>query len=734
MHNNLLEDYINILNREEKLSFNNSFLLAQYCSRLFNNSEFENARLLTILALDNWNKIHIGTINMWSVLIELMGFYPYLNRISTKLNKNILGDIRAGMHKSENLKDKYLHEEQLKVLSFLEKKNLILSAPTSFGKSLLIEELIASDKFSNIVIIQPTLALLDETRKKLISYNQKYKIIVRTSQRSTSRNIFLFTAERVNEYDDFKDVDLLIVDEFYKISGKRDDERSSSLNTAFYNLWNKFRPKFYMLGPNINSIPKSFEEKYNAIFYKTDYSLVNIISINVYEDYPEGFGNSNRGKKYESKKLALFKLLERLKDEQTIIYCSSPNRVNSLSWGFYQYLIENNALISNHTYSIKEWIEININKKWNLYNLLSYDIGIHDGTLPKHVNSSTINYFNNNKIKYLFCTSTIIEGVNTSAKNIIYFDNKKGGRNIDFFDYSNIKGRSGRMMVHYVGNIYNFSPIPEKENIHIDFPFFQQDPISDEVLIQLEDKDIIRKDTKQYIDISNIPQKEREIIKKNGVSVLGQRKIIEKLRSDIIKDESFIVWSGIPTYEQLRYVLRLSWENLIIEGETTKPMTIGKLVTITHNYAQNRDFRLLINDTFEYYKQNDTDSEEIVLNKSIRECFHTLKHWIQYKIPKWLSTCNELQKLVANEYNISPGNYSYYAKMLENDFIQDNLSILLELGIPISAIKKIEKVCSANLDEDKIISEINKQGFFNKIDLIDYEKEKFEENLNVKIR
>lgn len=56
------------------------------------------------------------------------------------------------------------------------------------------------------------------------------------------------------------------------------------------------------------------------------------------------------------------------------------------------------------------------------------------------------------KIKYLFCTSTIIEGVNTSAKNIIYYDSTKGRRTpIDFFDYSNIKGRAGRLMVHYIG-------------------------------------------------------------------------------------------------------------------------------------------------------------------------------------------------------------------------------------------------------------------------------------------
>lgn len=32
--------------------------------------------------------------------------------------------------------------------------------------------------------------------------------------------------------------------------------------------------RFYLLGPNIDNISPGFLEKYNAVFYKTDYSLV----------------------------------------------------------------------------------------------------------------------------------------------------------------------------------------------------------------------------------------------------------------------------------------------------------------------------------------------------------------------------------------------------------------------------------------------------------------------------
>ena len=57
-------------------------------------------------------------------------------------------------------------------------------------------------------------------------------------------------------------------------------------------------------------------------------------------------------------------------------------------------------------------------------------------SLQKHITTSVIDYFNNGLLNYLFCTTTIIEGVNTSAKNIFFFDSTKGmNTKIDYFDY-----------------------------------------------------------------------------------------------------------------------------------------------------------------------------------------------------------------------------------------------------------------------------------------------------------
>ena len=122
----------------------------------------------------------------------------------------------------------------------------MLSAPTSFGKSLLIEEIVASHLYSNIVIVQPTLALLDETRKKLQKYKEQYNIIVSTSQKPSTEkgNLFLFTGERVVDYPYFLRVDFFVIDEFYKLSLDRDDDRAPILNHAFYKKFQALIPKF----------------------------------------------------------------------------------------------------------------------------------------------------------------------------------------------------------------------------------------------------------------------------------------------------------------------------------------------------------------------------------------------------------------------------------------------------------------------------------------------------------
>lgn len=733
-----MEEFLKQIETKEKFSIAETFDVYKFCSNLVIENE-QDAQKAIINILDNRTKFDKSLDPILTDLVEAVGFYPYLQKENLKLDSTD-SLIRQVYHHSDNL-DKFLHEDQKYLLSLLNsKQNVIVSAPTSFGKSLLIEEFVASKYFKNIIIIQPTLALLDETRRKLLKYDEDYKLIVRTSQEPTKEkgNIFLFTSERVNEYKQFPQIDFLIIDEFYKLSAIRDDERADSLNNAFNYILKQHKCKFYLLGPNIDGISQGFTDKYNAIFYKTHSSLVNAKMIDIYTPNKETFDKTTHHAKkgfkeaVEFKEKVLFELLLSQKNEQSIIYCSSPARVRNLSLKFCKYLIEKGEKNLNTDLDIIEWITENISKDWSLITLLNNKIGIHDGALQKHFTTSIIDYFNDKKLNYLFCTTTIIEGVNTTAKNIIYYDSTKGrNTRIDFFDYSNIKGRAGRLMIHYTGYVYNFNPIPERTQIHVDIPFFEQNPISDEVLINLEEHEVKNKNSNQYNAIQAIPANEKEIIKNNGVHVFGQKNIIEQIRQDIDSKYHLISWNRFPTKQQLEYVLQLAWNNLRNTSETGGQMTLNALVTVTQIYGYNQNIWNLVENTYAYLKNLSTNidkSDAEIRDEAIMQSFQTLKHWFEYKVPKWLSVINSIQQFICEERGLRAGDYSYFSNLIENDFLRENLTILSEFGIPSSAIRKLEKLIPSNLSQDEVIRKIRTEKLYDNKVFIEYERNKLKSN------
>lgn len=714
----------------DSLNFNN-FSLTKECSNYLmsdDNNKQNIGRSIIIKALENYSLIPDEYKEVWNSLVESAGFYPYISKEKLSLS-SLSGEIRTNYHASDNLPNYLFHEKQKKVLDYIYAgTNMVVSAPTSFGKSLLIEEIVASNKFKNIVIIQPTLALLDETRKKLSKYTNKYKIIVRTSQQySEENNIFLFTAERVLEYNDFPSIDFFVVDEFYKLSAKRDDERSDSLNNAVLRMIYHSNPQLYFVGPNIDRVSEKFLEKYNMIFFKTDYSLV----LNESIDYAyTNITNKNISSKREKKalrELELFNLLYELKEEQTLIYCSSPNKAKKLAVSFRAYLQSLNYQISKENLPMIEWIEKNIHKEWSIVNNLKYHIGIHDGGIPKHITTTMIDYFNKGLLNWIFCTTTIIEGVNTTSKNVIFFDKTKGKNvKIDYFDYCNIKGRAGRMMVHYTGNIYNFNPVPAKENIEIDIPIVDQNPIVDEVLINLKRKDVKESNLKKYDSFQFESTELKKIIQKNGVSIEGQLNIIEYLNKNLHNKHSLLNWTGYPTYNQLSFVIDLAWRNLLKPTETKYPMTSKKLVKMTFDYGMTKSLRKLINDDVEYQskKADISVDNSAIIDESISSIYNIKRHWFGYKVPKWLNVINSIQQYIYNKNGLHAGDYSYYSSEIENEFLPSNLNILNEYGIPDTAIKKLSKLIPSTLKEDYILNYIRDNKLYDHEQLMKYERSK----------
>lgn len=718
----------------EYTSFDANFSIANKCSQMLASASSENSLLHTIVLniLDNWNKIPSEIKPIWTDIIESLGFYPYIQKNKSTMPISSLSDkIRQECFSSDFLNGIYMHKEQKKLSNYLlSGKNVIASAPTSFGKSLLIEEIVASRKYKNIVIIQPTLALLDETRIKLKKYYDFYKIIVRTTQKYSNEkgNLFLLTAERVMEYENLPKIDFLVIDEFYKLSLRRKDERADILNNAFLKIIQNFNSKFYFLGPNIDGISPGFAEKYNAIFYKSNFSLVDCDVIDMTDKINFTASKNTLDKE---KCNILYSLLYSLRQEQTLIYCATPARARRFARGYVDYLKTKN-IIPYANLPLIEWINENISKQWSLSQELGYGIAIHDGSLQKHIGSSIINYFNNGMLNSIFCTSTIIEGVNTSTKNVILFDATKGNKNLDFFDYNNIKGRSGRLMKHYIGKVYNFIQPPAKESVIIDIPFFEQNPISDEILINLPANTVHSQHLERYDDLNSIEKNLLSIIKKNGLSIKGQLAIYDILEYNISRYTQLnnIIWSQNPNWDQLNFLLSLA-ENRLFTLDKNLIQSTRQLALYLYKYRKSKNMLDIVNILYQYKIKNKLPktiekNQTKYFDESIEQAFHIYRHWFQFTIPKTFRVIDSLQRYICEKYKLTAGSYSFFVQQLENDFISENLSILLEYGVPTSAIRKLEKILPKNLSEDEIIPYIKNNKNILYKSLIQYERDKLD--------
>lgn len=720
------QDAIRLLSGEN-LSTTESFDLSVYCAKLLRNPDNESiGRDLVIRVRDSWRKIPEHTKPIWNDLTESAGLYPYVN--PEYLSKSAL--LRYEYHKSPYLENVYFHEEQQTLsIELKSKKSVVVSAPTSFGKSLLIEEIIASQEHENIVIIQPTLALLDETRKKLLKYRREYKLIVSTDQVPDLQlgNIFLFTGERVVEYAHFPAIDFFVIDEFYKLSMERDDERAIALNQAFHKLL-KFTNKFYLLGPMVKNIPVNFKKRFDLIWFPTNFATVAVD-----EKSLEIKGNLKATERKAEKRNSLFKYLS-ANQEQTLIYCSSPNKATQLAIDYINSLPNkrDDALNFDNAAMI-EWIGENINRKWSLIDLLKAGIGFHHGALPRHLGSSIVDAFNEGNIRHLFCTSTLIEGVNTSAKTVILFDKQKGTAPIDFFDYKNIAGRSGRMNKHFIGNVIRFEKQPDQMELFVDIPLFNQEKAPLEILIGLDDSEIDTSAKSRLDSFNALPEDLKEVIRKNtGIAVERQQDIIEHIESDIPSYHVLLNWSSYPKYDQLLAVIRLAWTHLLKPGENKADIRSPEQLTfLTIKYATLKSTSALINTTInEDYWVNLIPDEQERINKVTFFILNVTRHWFDYKLPKWISVISELQQYVFAKNNRPPGNYSFYSSSLENGFLPKGFAALMEYDIPFSAIKKIQNLLADSNTAEQNILYINQltRNQLKKMGLLDYEIKKIRES------
>ena len=721
-------------------------------------------RLKNILCyLSEWRKNHPAleyeypqmSFVLYNASRKLRSFgYNRLNRFNNQtINHNdILLQLRDNAveeyYKSET--GAVLDKLQKEVLDDFEEHNqkLFLSAPTSFGKTFLLKEIIFRhyEQYANIVVVLPTVALLMEVTDELESFSKEHDLgysvfnSIYKDINISDRNIFILTPERTIRLlaiiPDLQ-IDFFFFDEIYKIdegvSIKTEDDtsdiididteatekesngehRAVAFRLSLYFLLNRC-PACYLAGPfiAIKDLMQGFQsmlKKHNIFPKEITFvpTLKNEIDFHGktynYNSVFETAEKPSDAKTKIEKLVFATKELDISKNNQAIVYCIYPSYTENSAREFCDSInatkTTDQALNSFIDHLKRNYsFDFNNNNSiyyWDFVYALEHEIGIHNGKFPKYFQREVMQLFNAKKMDTLFCTSTIVEGVNTNAKTVVLFSTPSGktqkGKK---FLLLNINGRAGRYHRHFVGNIVYLNnksiKLNEAASISLDFK-----PYNTHVLLQ-------------ELDLENISDNDlspKNRMKKAQLSLLhnwlpdevfNENRLIERKKQENVLT---LIWFKIQQFHGIEKASVLQFVEKYFETILTIWAKIGEIKEsqikaikwFALKYAQ-ESYQGVLQYEFKHKFIQGTDPHKFA-NEAYRRVFRNVKDTIEYQLPRIISLFESLLNHAFKLKGIQlpePIDLSKVIRFFEIGSISTLGTDMIEKGVPIVTVKKID--------------------------------------------
>ena len=474
-------NFFQITEKSEKLEEKEFLDLLRFSDILSRSADAEaqnKAYKIISLLVDDYKNVPLFTAFASSVLTKL-GNFPALRFLEEN-------DQTTDNQSLELVFEKYVKEifqkvpgsdfvftdAQYEIFERLKNNNhFSFSGPTSLGKSFIlnafIRNLIDVQKVNeNIIILVPTRALINQTLlqlKREFSDIKKYRILSHPTvpesfRTNDSKYIFIFTPERLVAYLSDRNnpkVGYLFVDEAQKVVAEK-DSRSPLYYHSILQAERK-SIKLYFASPNIPNpevflklFEKSTDESINIksspvaqnryFLDLIEESCILLSDVGEEKDIPLNFSDKS-----------FSHWLKLLSDNQaSLIYCNTKADTIQYALTVSESLPEKNDERINEVISV---IEEHLHEKYFLIDCLKKGVAFHFGNLPQRIREKIEVLFVDKIIDYVFCTSTLLEGVNLPAKNIFILSNAIGLTQFNDIDFWNLAGRAGRLTKELSGNI-----------------------------------------------------------------------------------------------------------------------------------------------------------------------------------------------------------------------------------------------------------------------------------------
>lgn len=654
---------------------NDMFELMHEINDRINDGKIDDARNLVIKALADIEKNQRDFPEPLNHFIRSVGLYPYLNLDKASWQEKFVYETFKVDVGGENVT---LHKEQSSLLKMLiEGKDIAVSAPTSFGKSFVVDSFIAIKKPSNVMIIVPTIALTDETRRRIQKkFAKEYKIITTTDVELGEKNIFIFPQERATNYIGIiEELDILIIDEFYKASKEHDKERSPSLLRAILKLSEKSKQR-YFLAPNIKHLNESIFTQ-GMEFISLDFNTVFLDKFNVYLDVD---------KEIYTKSDALLDILQDYKGN-TLIYAGTYSAISELA---NLLIAETPVQKSELLADFAHWLTKNYSRNWQLTNLVKRGCGIHNGQLHRSLSQIQIKLFEENSgLNKIVSTSSIIEGVNTSAENVVLWRNKNGQPKLNDFTYRNIIGRGGRMFKHFIGNIFLLEKPPAEEDNQLNIDFSEE--LAAHVGVDEYSKQL---SPDQIAKIIAYKEEMSELLGEDNFNRLQQENAFNDSDSTVVLKVTRALHDTPEKFNGLAYLNSdnpNNWEHSLYSILRVIPDYVGA------RYSDIVEFVKVIANNWHY------DFPQLLEQLAVYDIgidkFFDLERKASYKLPSLLKEINRAQKELYPERHVD---ISPFIAKVSNAFLPPNVFILEEYGLPRMISKRVHDSGFIDLENPEI--------------------------------
>lgn len=625
----------------------------------------EEGRDRLIRFLDSFDRGTDSEVAIVDSLCAYFGLFPYVRQGSKFLSTNEAMAYEFHRPDVELSNESFVfHEDQAKVyFRLLDGESVILSAPTSFGKSAILDALVASRRWDNFVVIVPTVALIDEVRRRLTAFSKSYRLVTHPTQPSGERNIYILTQERFLDLPSVPQVDFFMIDEFYKLcSTGADDQRMSLLNIA----WKQLRStgaQYYLAGPNVDRLAHSLDEGLRQSLVVSRFQTV---AVDV-----EYRGNVADGQILDD----MCQLWPGLQGT-TLVFVSSPSRAErvAVQVAGFPAVLEPTCFARR----VAEWLSANYHPEWRVVQALRSGVAIHTGPMPRSLQRVMIRLFGQDSVSVLVCTSTLIEGVNTSAKNVILYDKKINNKQIDYFTFSNVRGRAGRMSRHFLGRVISYMDPPAEVLTEVDIPIDSQGdsaPVS--AIVQLASEELTDSSRKRLEPIVEQSYLSLGTIRANKgfdpeLQIKAAKLIYEDstLRAKLARSGSLSIW-------EMRPVIDFCFHNILTPSQR-RGMNVSRLVGMVDAVRQCRGCFVELISNQEQYKFPNEDVSDLVSRVLAFE-----RNWMGFVIPSMLRCLQRIYNEIASKLGGLAANYELLIAQVESLFLPEGVLDLDEYGLPV---------------------------------------------------